>query len=69
MGTVHLKIRTNTKRGKYLLGLLREMAKTGREIEFENIPNDETIKAINDARAKKGMKAKNVDDLFAQLDK
>ena len=69
MGTVRLKIRTNTKSGKYLLGLLREMAKTGRDIEFENIPNDETIEAINDARAKKGMKAKNVDDLFAQLDK
>jgi hypothetical protein len=26
------------------------------------------IKAINDARAKKGFKAKNVDDLFKQLD-
>jgi antitoxin component of RelBE/YafQ-DinJ toxin-antitoxin module len=69
MKTVHLKIRTNTNRGKYLLGLLREMAKTGRDIEFENIPNDETIEAIKNARAKKGMKAKNVDDLFTQLGK
>ncbi len=69
MGTAHLKIRTNTKRGKYLLGLLREMAKTGRDIEFEQIPNVETIEAINDARAKKGMRPKNIDDLFAQLEK
>jgi len=69
MKTVHLKIRTNTKRGKYLMGLLREMATTDRDIEFENIPNDETIEAIKDARAKKGMKAKNVNDLFIQLGK
>jgi antitoxin component of RelBE/YafQ-DinJ toxin-antitoxin module len=67
METVHLKIRTNTKRGKHLLGLLREMAKTGRDIEFEHIPNDETIEAINEARAKKGMKANNVDELFDSI--
>jgi hypothetical protein len=29
------------------------MAKAGRDIEFKHIPNDETIEAINDARAKK----------------
>jgi antitoxin component of RelBE/YafQ-DinJ toxin-antitoxin module len=69
MATVQVKIKTNTKRGKYLYGLLKEMAKTGRDIEFEHIPNDETIEAINDARQKKGMKAENVDDLFEQLEK
>ena len=69
MATVQVKIKTNTKRGKHMLGLLQEMAKTGRDIEFEHIPNDETIEAINDARKKKGMKAENADDLFNQLEK
>ncbi len=69
MATVQVKIKTNTKRGKHILGLLQEMAKTGRDIEFEHIPNDETIEAINDARKKKGMKAENADDLFNQLEK
>lgn len=54
METVQVKIKTSTKRVKYLLGLLQEMSKTGRDIEFEHIPNDETIEAINYARAKKG---------------
>jgi hypothetical protein len=53
METVHIKIRNNTKREKHLLGLLRELAKTGRDIEFEDIRNDETNEAINDARTKK----------------
>lgn len=66
MKTVHIR-RINAKRGKQPLGLLLEMVKTGRDIEFGNIPNDDTVKAINDARVKKGMKAKSVDDLFAQL--
>lgn len=69
MATVQVKIKTNTKRGKHIFGLLQEMAKTGRDIEFENIPNEETIKAINDAREKKGMKAESVDELFDQLEK
>ncbi len=64
METVHLKIRTNTKRGKYLLGLLREMAKTGRDIEFEHIPNDETIKAMKQAEKGEVMEASSIDELF-----
>ena len=38
------------------------------DIQLENVPNDETVKAINDARAKKGFKAENVADLFKQLE-
>jgi hypothetical protein len=64
METVHLKIRTNTKRGKYLLGLLREMAKTGRDIEFEHLPNDETIKAMKQAEKGDVMEASSIDELF-----
>jgi antitoxin component of RelBE/YafQ-DinJ toxin-antitoxin module len=44
------------------------MAKHGNDIHVENLPNNETIKAINDARAKKGIKAENIDDLFKQLE-
>lgn len=67
MATVQVKIRTNTKRGKYLLGLLQEMAKTGRDIEFENIPNDETIKAMKDAEQGKATKVNSVDELFDSI--
>ncbi len=45
MSTVTIKISNTTKRGKYIAGLLREMAKTGKDIKIENIPNIETIAA------------------------
>jgi len=67
MATITVKIKDTTERGKHILGLLQEMAKTGKDIEIEHIPNKETIKAINEARQKKGNKAANVDDLFEQL--
>jgi hypothetical protein len=64
---VHFKIRTNTKRGKHLLGLLREMAKTGRDIEFEHIPNDETIEAMKQAEKGEVMEASSIDELFDSI--
>jgi len=67
METVHLKIRTNTNRGKYLVGLLREMAKTGMDIEFENIPNQKTRKAIKEAEEGKVLEAKSIDELFDSI--
>ncbi len=67
MATIQVKIKTNTKRGKYLLGLLKEMAKTGRDIEFEHIPNDETIKAIKEAEQGKTTKVNSVDELFDSI--
>lgn len=67
METIHLKIRTNTKRGKYLLGLLWEMAKTGKDIEFEHIPNEETIKAMMEAETGQVMKANSIDELFDSI--
>lgn len=67
METVHVKIRTNTKRGKHLLGLLREMAKTGHDIEFEYIPNQETIKAMKEAEEGKVQEAKGIDELFDSI--
>jgi hypothetical protein len=67
METVHFTIRTNTQRGKYLLGLLREMAKTGRDIEFEHIPNQKTRKAIKEAEEGKVLEAKSIDELFDSI--
>lgn len=67
METIHLKIRTNTKRGKYLLGLLREMAKTGKDIEFERIPNEETIEAMKEAETGKVMEVNSIDELFDSI--
>lgn len=68
MATVTVKINNKSKRGKHLIALLTDMAKHGKDIQLENVPNDETVKAIKDARAKKGFKAENVDDLFKQLE-
>lgn len=67
MATVQVKIKTNTKRGKYLYGLLKEMAKTGRDIEFEHNPNDETIKAMKEAEEGKVTEASSVDELFNSI--
>lgn len=67
MVTVTVKINNKSKRGKHLLALLSGMAKHGNDIQMEEIPNAETVKAINDAQSKRGFKAKNVDDLFQQL--
>jgi antitoxin component of RelBE/YafQ-DinJ toxin-antitoxin module len=68
MATVTVTIDSKSKRGKHLIALLSDMAKQGNDIHLENLPNDETIKAINDARAKKGYHAENIDDLFKQLE-
>ena len=65
---VTVKISPATLRGKYLIGLLRDLSKAGKDIEFEDIPNDETIQSIKNARSKKGYKAKDVKDLIKQLE-
>ena len=67
MATITVKINNKSKRGKHLIALLSDMAKNGNDIQLENIPNNETIKAINEARGKKGFKAENIDNLFDQL--
>lgn len=65
---VYVKISSATTRGKYLIGLLKDLSKAGNDIEVENIPNDDTIQSVKNARAKKGYKAQNVKDLFKQLE-
>lgn len=68
MEVVTVKISPKTTRGKYLIGLLKDLAKDGKDIEFYNTPNDELIQSVEDARSKKGYKAKDVKDLFKQLE-
>ena len=43
------------------------MAKTGGDIEFENIPNDETVKATKKAEDGEVMEASNIDELFDSI--
>lgn len=67
MSTITIKISNTTKRGKYIVGLLREMAKTGKDIKIENTPNAETIKAMKDAENGNTVKVESVDDLFDSI--
>jgi hypothetical protein len=67
MGMVTVSIDDKTARGKHLVELLKELAKSGNDINITHEPNKETIKAITEARQRKGMKAVNIDELFEQL--
>ncbi len=67
MESVTVRISGKTVRGKYLIGLLKDMAKNGNDIKIEDIPNEETRVSIEEARHKKGFKANNVKELFQQL--
>lgn len=66
MTTVTIKISTKSKKAKYLIGLIEEMAKTDKGIKIYEtpVPNSVTLKAMDDAEKGKVKKAKNVDDLF-----
>ena len=68
MDSVTVKINPHTRRGKYLISLLKDLAKDGNDVEFDLIPNDETIQAIEEARSGKLFSAKNTKDLFKQLE-
>lgn len=68
MSTVTVRINSKSKRGKHILAILSDMAKLGNDIELENTPNAETLKALEDAHKKIGFKAENIDDLFKQLE-
>lgn len=67
MSTVTVRISSKSKRGKHLIALLSDMAKQGNDIEMENIPNAETVKAIEDVRKGNVTKSENVADLMAKL--
>lgn len=66
MTTVTIKINTKSKKAKYLLGLIEEIAKTDKGIKIYEtpVPNSVTLKAMEDAEKGKVKKAKSIDDLF-----
>jgi len=55
MSTVTVKINTSTKRGEHVLGLLRELAKTGKDIQLEY--SDETAHLTRSAANRKRLDA------------
>lgn len=67
MSTVTVRINSKSKRGKHILAILADMAKLGNDIELENIPNAETVKAIEEVRKGNVTKCENVADLMAKL--
>ncbi len=67
MAEYTITISDNTKKSKYLLGLIKEMAKNEKSIKISKTPNDETEKAINDSLNGFVIKTKNKDDFFNKL--
>jgi hypothetical protein len=69
MTTVTIKISTKSKKAKYLIGLIEEIAKTDKGIKIYETPQPNLItqKAMDDAEKGKVKRAKNVDDLFNSI--
>lgn len=68
MATYTITISDRTNKTKHLLGLIKEMAKTEKElITIEHAPNTETIKALEDSKTGKVIKTKSKEDFFAKL--
>lgn len=67
MTTITLKINEKTKKGKAFLQLAKVLCDE-KEVEFFEVPNFETIKAMYDAKNKIGItKTENHDDLMEKL--
>lgn len=68
MATYTITISDRSNKTKYLLGLIKEIAKTENEyIIVEHAPNTETLKALEDSKSGKVIKAHNKEDFFAKL--
>lgn len=68
MATFTITISDKTNKTKYLLGLIKEIAKTDNKyISIENTPNAETLKAIEDSKKGNVTKTKNKKDFFNEL--
>lgn len=50
METITLKINTRNNKGKYLLGLIREMAKDGTFVEIESNVMDDITKGLEQVK-------------------
>jgi hypothetical protein len=62
METLTIKIDTKNNKGKYLLGLINEMAKDGSYIEIEK--KDTSLEIQTSLREMKAGKRKPINDLF-----
>ena len=68
METITLKIDTRNDKGKYLLGLIKEMAETEKEyITIDYTPNAETLKALKASKAGRVVKTNSKEDFFSKL--
>lgn len=69
MTTIKLTVNEKNSKGKHLLALLREMAKSDKDmlVKKVNEPNAETIIAKKETEAGHVTKVDNVDELFDSI--
>ena len=69
MTTIKLTINEKTGKGKHLLALLKELAKSDKDklIENLNFPNRETLKAMEEAESGLVTMVASVDELFNSI--
>jgi len=69
MTTIKLTINEKTGKGKHLLALIKEIAKSDDNIHIEklNEPNRETKMAMKDISAGKVIMVKTIDELFDSI--
>lgn len=69
MTTIKLTINERTGKGKHLLALLRELAKSDKDILIENLnfPNRETLKAMEESESGLVTMVYSVDELFNSI--
>jgi hypothetical protein len=69
MTTIKLTINERTGKGKHLLALIKELAKSDNDICIErlNQPNPKTIKAMKDVEAGLVTMVDSIDELFNSI--
>ncbi len=69
MSTFTIKINTRSKKAKYLVGLISEMARLDKSIEIIEAPtpNATTRKAMREAENGKTSRVNSVDELFNSI--
>ena len=67
MATITLKINERSNFGKAILELIKTGISENKGVELIKTPNEETIKAIEEVKAGKVIKAKNATELIKKL--
>lgn len=67
MATITLKINERSSFGKAILELIKIGISENKGVELVKTPNDETIKAIEEVKSGKVIKAKNASELIKKL--